>query len=89
MPQITSVDTALKIYYSCSEIGNKEIKELFGSRSSATVSKLKKQAKNEMIRRDITTHSPNKINTEIAYAIWNIDIGDLEDRLKSLRRLKL
>jgi pectin methylesterase-like acyl-CoA thioesterase len=30
IPQITGIDTALKIYYTHSEIGNKEIALLFG-----------------------------------------------------------
>ena len=47
IPQITSIDNALKIYYSHSELGNKEIVSLFGRLSSATITKLKKAAKEE------------------------------------------
>jgi len=42
IPKITGIDNALKIYYENSEIGNKEIKNLFAVRSSATISRLKK-----------------------------------------------
>jgi len=42
IPSITSIENALKIYYENAEIGNKEIKELFGVRSSTTISRLKK-----------------------------------------------
>jgi hypothetical protein len=42
IPTITSIDNALKIYYNNAEIGNKEIIELFGRRSSATIARLKK-----------------------------------------------
>ena len=89
IPAITGIDNALKIYYSNSEIGNKEIKELFGNLSSATISKLKHIVKDEMIKRDIFSYGMYKINTAIAYETWGIDVDDLERRMKKIKSLNL
>jgi len=89
IPQITSIDNALKIYYSHSELGNKEITSLFGRLSSATTAKLKKLVKDEMNIRDILSYGLNKINTTVAFDVWGIDINDLEKRRKKLKALEL
>jgi hypothetical protein len=89
IPTITSIDNALKVYYSHSEIGNKEIAALFGRHSSATVARLKKLAKMEMNRRDMYSYGANKVNTVVAFEVWGIDVPDLEKRMKKLKELKL
>ena len=89
VPPIISIDMALHIYYLHSEIGNKEIRALFGRISGATVSKLKKAVKSEMCNRNIYSHGMYKVNTTIAYEIWGIDIVDLEKRRKKLKALEL
>ena len=89
IPTITSIDNALKVYYENAEIGNKEIKILFGNRSSATVLKLKKLVKKEMIKNNIPMFNVNKINTKTAFEVWGIDIDDLENRRKKLKELSL
>jgi len=87
IPQITSIDVALKIYYEKAEIGNKEIRELFDVRSTATLSRLKKLIKAVMIERNIPTFSDYKVNTRIAYEVWGIDVADLEERRKKIQEL--
>lgn len=89
IPPITSIENALRIYYNNSELGNKEITDLFGQRSSATVSRLKKIVKAEMSRRDLYSYGANKVNTEVAYDVWGIDIIDLEKRMKKIKELNL
>ena len=89
IPQITSIDTALGIYYKNTEIGNKEIKALFGNLSSATVCKLKKAVKTEMNKRDAMSYCANRINTVIAFETWHIDVVDLEKRRNKLSKLGL
>ena len=89
IPQITSIDNALKIYYSHSELGNKEISSLFGRLSLATTAKLKKLVKDEMNIREILSYGLNKINTTVAFDVWGIDINDLEKRRKKLKTLEL
>ena len=89
VPPITSIDNALQIYYTYSEIGNAEIKSLFGNLSSATVSRLKKAVKTEMDKHDILSYGMYKVNTTIAFAVWGIDVSDLEKRRKKLKDLNL
>ena len=89
IPQITGIDTALKIYYSHSEIGNKEIVSLFGRLSSATTAKLKRAVKEEMIKRNEMSYGLNKIKTCTAFDVWGIDVTDLERRRKKLQALEL
>ena len=89
IPQITSINETLKIYYSNPEIGNKEIVSLFGRLSSATISRLKKSVKIEMDKRNILSYGLHKVNTGVAFDIWGIDVNDLEKRRKKLDDLKL
>ena len=89
IPSITNIETALKVFYENAEIGNKEIKHLFGNRSSATIIRLKKIVKIEMIKREIPTFNANKINTAVAYDVWGIDVTDLENRMKKIKELSL
>jgi hypothetical protein len=89
IPPVTSLENALKIYYTYSEIGNAEIIALFGRLSSATIVRLKKLAKIEMDKRDMYSYGLYKVNTVVSYAVWGIDVVDIEKRLKKLKELKL
>ena len=89
IPPITSIDNALKIYYNHAEIGNKELSILFGQRSSATVARLKRIAKDEMSRRKIPSYCMKKVNTAVAFDLWGIDIADLEKRREKIQALNL
>jgi hypothetical protein len=89
IPPITSIAEALRIYYTYSELGNAEIVALFGRLSSATVVRLKKLVKAEMDKRDMYAYGMYKINTTVAFAVWGIDVADLERRLKKLKTLEL
>ena len=84
-----NIETALKIYYENFEIGNKEIKTLFGSISTATIAKMKNAVYDEMLKRGILRYSYYGVNTEVAYEVWGIDVEDLERRRKKLQRLNL
>jgi len=89
IPTITNIENALKIYYENAEIGNKEIKKLFGNRSSVTISRLKTLVKAEMLKRNMPTFNAYKVNTPIAYDVWGIDVNDLENRMKKIKELSL
>jgi hypothetical protein len=89
IPAITSIENALKIYYSHSEIGNKEMTDLFGRRSSATIARLKRIAKTEMSAKDVFSYGSNKVNTTAAYQAWGIEVADLEKRMKKIKELDL
>jgi len=89
IPPITSIDTALRIYYAHSEIGNKEIAALFGKRSPTTICRLKHIVKDEMSSRNILSYGTNKVNTAVAFDVWGIDVKDLEKRMKKMQELGL
>jgi hypothetical protein len=89
IPTITSIETALLIYYKHSEIGNKEITVLFGRRSSATISKLKRIVKDEMNKKGVPSYGANKVNTITAFSVWGLDVSDMEKRSKKLKELNL
>ena len=89
VPQITSIENALKIFYTHSELGNKEIVQLFGKLSSATIVRLKRAVKDEMAKRDMFSYGANKVNTSVAFDVWGLDVSDLEVRMKKLKELNL
>lgn len=86
---IKGIDAALRIYYSYPEIGNAEIRELFGNLGSSTIAKYKDAVKQEQMERNVKTMCLNTINTRVAYEVWGIDVDDLEKRRKALKRLGL
>ncbi len=83
------IDTALRIYYTYPEIGNKEIKELFGELGGSTISNYKKAVRKVQAERGVLTAQRNTVNTEVAYEVWRIDVKDLEQRREKLIRLGL
>ena len=89
IPQITSIENALRIYYRHPEIGNKQIIELFGNISHTTIAKIKKYVRDEMYQQEKISFGTNTVNTEIAYQVFGLDISDLEKRLMKLQELGL
>lgn len=89
IPIITSIENAIFIYYSRIEIGNKDITELFGNLSSATISRLKRKAREQMAIDGVKSWTGYGVSTESAYRAWNLDINDLERRYAKLKELKL
>lgn len=87
--QIKNIDTALRIYYQYSEIGNKEIRELFGNIGNSTISNYKEAVKQEQVKQNIKTSCLYTVNTRVAYKVWGIDVDDLEIRRKKLKNLGL
>ena len=81
--------TCVRIYVENHEIGSKEIRELFGPIGASTVSKLKKDALELMTKRNVIRFASHKVNTEVAFEAWGIDIADLKRRLKELQKLGL
>ena len=89
IPSITGIEDALRVYYTNSELGNKEITDLFGRRSTATISRLKRMAKDAMNARNVLSYGANKVNTAVAFEVWGIDVKDLERRMKKIKELGL
>jgi len=89
IPQITDIDTAIKIYYRYPEISTKEITQLFNRHSKSTIIRLKKLAQKNMVENDVYSLGMYKINTVCAYRAWGIDVDDLEKRRNKLQMLGL
>lgn len=85
--QPPDVVKALQTYNKYTELGTKEIQELFGDVSRCTATKLKNQVKDAMAKEGIKSFYPNTVNTRIAYEVWGLDVKDLENRMKELIRL--
>lgn len=82
-----SINEAIRIYYTYPELGNKEIKELFGNLANSTISHYKKEVREMQSEKGIKTSQKNAVNTEVAYEVWGIDVADLERRRKKLKEL--
>ena len=85
---IKDVGTAVRIYYSCPELGTKEIMELF-SCSHATAIRLKAPVRELQKDRGILTFSEHTVNTQCAYEAWHIDIKEMERRVAKLNKLQM
>lgn len=82
------IDTAIKIYYLYPEIGNAEIRELFGSNlSSSTLTNYKKDVLKRQTELGVKTAVPHSVNTKTAFEVWGIDVDDLEIRRRKLKEL--
>ena len=82
-----NVEEAIKIYYSTTEIGNKELKMIYGNICPHIMLKLKKQVKEVMDKEGVTAIHGSNVNTKIAYKVWGLDIRDLEHKRKKLKEL--
>ena len=89
MKAIQDIDAAIIIYYTKTEIGNKEIRDLFGEVGNQTCMKYKRLAKAVMAERGVKTFSPYAVDTEAAYEAWGIDIAKLERNRARLMKLGL
>lgn len=89
IPPLVSLETALKLYYEKVELCNRDILELFGDLSTATVSRLKSKAREQMAADGVPSWSGFGVNTESAYRSWGIDINNIEARYNKLKELNL
>lgn len=83
---VPNIETAVLTYYSCIEIGTKEIKAIFGVGDS-TAGKMKKPVFERMALEKKKAWKRDNVITEIAFEVWGLDIADLEKRLKKLKSL--
>ena len=67
VPQITSLETAIRLYYERIELSNSDIRELFGKLAPATIKSLKNKALAIMTERNTPVWNAQRVNTEIAY----------------------
>ena len=86
-PMIVDIEAAIKAYYK-TYIGNKEIMQMFGC-SEITAIRLKKKARELEIERGIVTVIPYRIDAEIAFEAWSIDVEKLIRNRQKLIKLGL
>ncbi len=87
--RITSLDTAIRLYYENDELDNRDIIELFEPMAESTISKMKNAVLEEMAKRGTVRHRRHTVNTEVAYEVWGLDIASLERRWAKLQKLGL
>jgi len=83
-----NLDAAIRIYYQFTEIGNAEIREIFGVRGE-TACKLKRMAREVMVETNVRVWDAYSVNTKCAYHAWGLDIDDMEKRRHKLQKLGL
>lgn len=89
IPPLSSIETALKLYYTKTSLNNSDVQTLFSPKpSSATVSRLKALARDRMVEKNIPAWHGADVETTAAYEAWHIDVSDLERKLKKLNELK-
>ncbi len=89
IPQLSSIENVLKIYYTKSSLNNSDVKEIFNRKlSSATVSRLKALARDRMVEKNIPAWNGADVETVSAFEAWHINVSDLEGKLKKLNELK-
>lgn len=86
---IKDIDTAIRIYYACPEMGNSQIRELFGIAANSTIARYKKPVLEKQAEEGVKTMCANTVNTRTAYKVWGIDVADLEKRRDKLKKLGL
>ena len=89
IPQVQNARVALAIYYSKSEIGNADIKMLFGNMGQERTTKLKAVARERMREANCPTYNARYVNTECAFDAWGIDVKRLTKGLGILEKLGL
>ena len=89
VPQITSLETAIRLYYQRIELSNSDIRELFGKLAPATIKSLKNKALAIMTERNTPVWNAQRVNAEIAYEAWGLNIADLERRFKKLKAMEV
>ena len=85
--QLKDIEQAVIMYYSRIELSNSDIKELFGC-GNATALKMKRIAKEKALAEEYPIIDSRLVPTKVAYEAWNLDIDDLENRLKKLKKYR-
>lgn len=67
-PRIVSNEVAVRIFYEYPfELENSELKILFGTKSTSTLTKIKKEVQRVMMENNIPRRSATSISTKTAY----------------------
>lgn len=83
---ISDISLVVKMYYSKTELCNKDIRDIFNCGSS-TALKLKKKAMELQVKNNVKTFCANNVDTECAFQAWGLDIEKLERKATKLAQL--
>ena len=86
IPQIKSIPVALEVYYTNNDLGNKELRQLFGSVSANTLLKLKRLVVEKMEEKGVMRYNNYTINTEVAYETFGLDIAGMERKYAKMKK---
>lgn len=86
---VKNADAALMAYYGTGYIGNKEIGEIFGTKTPSTIYNLKKPVLEAEKEQNAPIVVPHHVNAKLAFSVWGIDVSELERNRKKLNELNL
>ena len=89
VPQVADISAAIRLYYEHTEIGNKDIRAIFGDMGNGRIGRLKQLALEAMHERGTVHYNAQYVNTEVAYDAWGIDIKRLERGIERLNKLNI
>lgn len=87
IPEISGIETAIRLYWEKIELSSKDIKELFHPVGNEKVVRLKEVANERIAELGIPVWNAGKVNTAVAFEAWGLDINDLEKRYAKLKRM--
>lgn len=86
IPKLLSIPVALEVYYKNNDIGNKEIRQLFGNISCTTIQRLKRLVIEKMEEKGVMRYNNYTVNTEVAYEVFGLDIDKLERKYAKMQK---
>lgn len=89
VPQVADISAAIRLYYEHTEIGNKDIRAIFGDMGNGRIGRLKQLVLEAMHERGTVHYNAQYVNTEVAYDVWGINIDKLTEGRKKLQQLGL
>ncbi len=87
IPQIASIETAVRIYNERDCLYTKDIRELFPGICKITVARLKDAARAEASSRGMFQYDTRSVWTRSAYRAWGLDIEQLEYKRRKCEQL--
>lgn len=88
-PRIASVEVAVELYYSTYALYTADLRRLFPGASATTLSRLKRAAREYTLSHGLMLIDNLSVPTNDAYKAWGLDIAELEEKFKKLKRLGL
>ena len=88
VPALSDIETALRIYYTRTQLNSSDIRKLFGKIGNNRVVKLKNIVRARMREKGIPCLSATLVHTQTAFEAWGINISALERNYEKLLALE-